>query len=374
MASAKTTSRASCTGETHFPGAKLDSTAYFEYLRNVISITDHIEYLLRTQDCVIVPGWGAFIAQYSPARFTTGAVEPPARNIGFNGALTFGDGLLEGSVMRQQGCTYATAAEEIKENVTSLRQQVDISGEVAIGRLGIFRHNGEGELLFVPFEGQSVASQLYGLRDVSMSRLDDLRRATATRPSSAAGTLASVSEEEERRAVKWRIPARAKRYMQIAASVAVLIVLAFVLTTPLPVDNSTHDYAGMSDSFHLKKGGTTALAMEADALEHNGTGSVTEQSGTGTGQSPAVQEPPCCPTPSTLFNEGRYCLVVASGSTADEARRFISKQNGTALEYRILESEGRYRVYIASGKTFNDLAEVRGELITTYPDAWICVR
>jgi hypothetical protein len=60
------------------------------------SITRHIEYLVSRHDCVVVPGWGAFIAQYEPARIDaeSGLIVPPSRAISFNQSVMHNDGLL----------------------------------------------------------------------------------------------------------------------------------------------------------------------------------------------------------------------------------------------------------------------------------------
>ena len=77
----------------------------------MITICEHIEYLLRNHDCVIVPGWGAFIAQYQPASFTEdGQMLPPSRLIGFNASISHQDGLLASSVMRREKISYDAAS------------------------------------------------------------------------------------------------------------------------------------------------------------------------------------------------------------------------------------------------------------------------
>lgn len=320
-------------------------------------LTDHIEYLLRVNDCVIVPGWGAFIARYTPASFVAGGTraEPPSRAIGFNGALTFSDGLLEGSVMRGEGCPYAAAAAMVRESVASFRSQLEHGGELAIGRLGIFSKTGDGELLFSPFEPLSVPGVYYGLGGFSMRPLSALRSAQEA----VQEVEGDAAEHRPAPAPRVNLVPRVKRYARVAASVAALIVLAFVLSTPLPVDKSAHDYAAISDSFQPRRAASSAAG-----------GVVAEEPA---GVAGDILEEVAADAPSP-FADGRYCLVVASGSTMREATRYISRQGDSGREFRVLESQGRYRVYVASGGDYRSLDETRAGLLASFPDAWICTR
>ena len=56
----------------------------------MIEMDRHIEILLLNNDCVIVPGYGGFMAHHVDARRdeTDGSILPPMRTIGFNQKLT----------------------------------------------------------------------------------------------------------------------------------------------------------------------------------------------------------------------------------------------------------------------------------------------
>lgn len=69
----------------------------------------HIEYLLLRHDCVVVPGFGAFINARSEARVDSesGQVYPMMREVRFNSALVHDDGLLAGSFARKYRVPFA---------------------------------------------------------------------------------------------------------------------------------------------------------------------------------------------------------------------------------------------------------------------------
>ena len=62
----------------------------------MIELDRHIEILLLSNDCVILPNFGGFMAHHVEARHddSDGAFLPPLRTIGFNPKLTLNDSLL----------------------------------------------------------------------------------------------------------------------------------------------------------------------------------------------------------------------------------------------------------------------------------------
>ena len=66
---------------------------------------------MTRHDCVVIPGWGAFIANCSPARYDADreVMERPHRSIGFNASVSHNDGLLAQSLLRREGMDYDEA-------------------------------------------------------------------------------------------------------------------------------------------------------------------------------------------------------------------------------------------------------------------------
>ena len=90
----------------------------------MFSIIEHIEYLLTRHDCVVIPGWGAFIANYDTASYDDSRklMERPHRTIGFNANVNHNDGLLAQSLMRREGLTFDEAMRFITDSVTTFGQ------------------------------------------------------------------------------------------------------------------------------------------------------------------------------------------------------------------------------------------------------------
>ena len=340
---------------------------FFHYICGMNSIVDHIEYLLREHDCVILPGWGAFIAQRTSALREEHRFVPPMRRYGFNGALTFSDGMLENSIMRQNKCSYSAATDEIKSAVMAFRRQVEVSGELAIGRIGLFSKNEDGGLQFSPFEQQSSASGLFGLQPFRMKSLSEISAERMETAETAEANEPLDSAEADN--VRW-LPRINKEFMRIAASVIVLFILTFVLTTPLSV-NTTPDYAGLNDSFKIKSSDCVSLHNErqkesgqdsAFAVKPERHEDTSDTAPTGViGESAASR-----------FNDGRFCLIVASGSSMREAEKFVSYHKG--IELRIYKADSRYRVYAATDDSYETLLDIQKEIRQEFAESWICRR
>ena len=311
----------------------------------MISITEHIQYLILRHDCVIVPGFGALVAQYEPARMSADGLSlmPPRRVLGFNGAVQHDDGLLIGSVARREGLSYDAARMEVEREVLTLRHRLDAGNEVALPRIGTFECGASGAgMTFVPVVESGIADALLcGLPQLLVS------------PLAGAGVAgeSQVLEGAPRRVAGRRFVS----VMKYAASVAVLVGLGLTFTTPLSVDMDSVDFAALATPkvklAELPKvsddAGRELYIVIPDARE--ATAEVTDK-------------------------DYSYYLVIASCANRNEALRFIERQGDIGMDMSVLASGGRHRVYVRAGNDMDALNEFRStnDLIKKkYADAWI---
>lgn len=302
----------------------------------MISILDHIEYLMMKNDCVIVPGLGAFIAQYSIAKdIETGIVSGVRRDISFNSSVDYNDGLLINSVMRREGLSFDMAKNEISDYVMALRGQLKHEGEVPVGRLGYFSSSGNNILEFFPFVSRKSNNEYFGLQPIIMKPLS-----------------ASVAEAKENAEVqeKKNLFVYTKRFMRVAASIVMLIGLALVLSTPM-VETDNQNFANIN-AFTLR-------VVESDAI-NDGELYISipkqEQSVENTEDANLVKE------------EGEYCLVVASLVSEKQVKKFVKENN--LLNYNVFKVKSKYRVYVARG-TFEEMSDLKKNEYSE-SDAWVC--
>ena len=370
------------------------------------TICQHIEFLVRNHDCVIVPGWGAFIANYQPAHFDKfNRLMPPSRTLSFNSSLVHDDGLLASSIVRKEKISYDKALNIIAEDVNTLRHQLTAQREIVLGHLGMFTYNAEGTMLFEPFDKSSAISSLYGLPIVNVVSL-----------------RSQVSNEEnesnKKKSDTIYVPIR-RSWTRIAASIAVILGLGFTLSTPI-INDQAHQASMITapvkpqiklaepapgtnlvlnisniDSTQAKAVVDTVYRKQYQAVmayykqreeqrkarreemmrqieeQRQAIATQATPKSVEPQSSQPVQQPVANATLRFNPNDA-YCLIVASLPTRALAEQYIS-QAGKG-QFGILEQEGRYRVYAATGETSSqtyNMARNNG-LMKRYKGAWVC--
>lgn len=154
------------------------------------NLARHIELLLRDNDCVILPGFGGFIAHDVPAYYVSdeGLYYPPSRSISFNASITMNDGLLAQSYMKSYQVDYARANYMIDVAVEQLIDQLDEEGTAVLPRIGVLTQDINQSLQFTP-DAAGIASPLhFGLGSFSMKELVQMVRNEAPRKAESAIT------------------------------------------------------------------------------------------------------------------------------------------------------------------------------------------
>lgn len=331
------------------------------------NVVRHIEYLLLSNDCVIIPGLGAVLAQTLPAHYDAREelFYPPVREFSFNGALTRGDGLLVSSVARAKSVTYEAASRIVDEEVVAMRSQLAAEGRLSLGRIGELESGRDGSMFFNP----GVVPAL----DPAYGWLQPLAVAPVTLHKTADATGAVSGRHQRTGSRPWL---HKISYMtKIAASVAALAAVGFVLSTPIKVEDaqlaslgigpfsSTARSAEPVSTSLFERPGTSSSALVLVLSAHPDAATQVDTA--------AYNRRHTLPEPAAR-KKGRYCYVIASLGSRPEAERYISR-NGTG-GLGILDKDGRFRVYAVSGDTSADvLATARQEgLDARYPDAWVC--
>ena len=144
------------------------------------NLVRHIDLLLRDNDCVILPGFGGFIAHAVPAYYVKEehAYYPPSRSISFNAAITMNDGLLAQSYMKSYGVDYARATYLIDVAIDQLRDILDEEGVVELPRIGCIKQDIYQALQFIPEAAGIASSAHFGLGSFSIKELSELCQAT----------------------------------------------------------------------------------------------------------------------------------------------------------------------------------------------------
>ena len=133
-----------------------------------MELSTFITALLKQHNCVIVPNFGGFIANYKSAVIdeVRQQIHPPSKSILFNAKLTNNDGLLANYVAKQHASTYDGALSYIHENIVNWQEQLNLGERIEIGDMG-FLYLEEQNLVFEQSREANLLLNAYGLTSVN---------------------------------------------------------------------------------------------------------------------------------------------------------------------------------------------------------------
>ncbi len=116
-----------------------------------LQLESHISYLLHEHDCVILPEFGGFVANYHSAKIdpTINLMHPPKKHIVFNKSLQNNDGLLINEVASCEGISFKKAQKEVDDFVIDLKDKLHLYKKVVIEGVGTLIQSNDNTVLFV---------------------------------------------------------------------------------------------------------------------------------------------------------------------------------------------------------------------------------
>lgn len=128
-------------------------------------MTNYISELLYRYECVVLPGFGAFITQRQPARIQPDSNKffPPQKTLSFNQQLTKNDGLLANHLVEVEKISYKNAVEKINLFVQDLKVILQKEQPVKLENIGSFTLSEEGKLQFEPAAEMNYLKEAFGL-------------------------------------------------------------------------------------------------------------------------------------------------------------------------------------------------------------------
>ncbi len=352
----------------------------------MIELQRHIEILLLTNDCVIVPGLGGFMAHHIEARYDEEdkTFVPPLRTLGFNQNLTMNDSLLVQSYIECYDVSYPEALRRIEDEVSELRQHLQAEGSYELNDIGVLSLNNEGNIEFRPCEAGILTPTLYGLGTFEMKPLMEPDVAVVEEPameslSLAAGSLpeeneqqptadnTSVEEEQE------RIIVIKMSWLRNAVAVAAAVLAFFMIGTP--VSNSSLDsQRGVQQSSIIP---FSAQNEHEETIEAEQPLVNTEEAATREATDGVMPEPEV--TKATGSNNVQpaeeYCIVLASQVSKKNADRFLELLNDKGFKDAYVTNVKFRRVVYGHFATKDDaisqLRELRQQNKKFFGDGWV---
>lgn len=313
----------------------------------MFTIDQHIRYLLFRHDYVVVPGLGAFVVESFPASYdeATGRFAPPFCELGFNADLNHNDAMLAWSVARRRGISQPAAQSIVANEVEMMRAELERNGVLELKGIGELKLE-EGVMIFEPAADA-----------VSVWRYQGLRPLQFAVPETDADSVKTLKVDF----------GRGRRWASIAASVAVLLGIGFMVSTPVNVDNL--HYASISAP-EITKAHVVELPAPVKVVKKISIFRPTDPEASARFVAP-VQTDGLVQKADYSPRKNHYLIVASCGSRA-EAFRFIKRHKSDNLQ--IVEAEGRCRVFIAADNNLQVVESQKESVGKRYPGAWLFSR
>ena len=347
---------------------------YFCTMQNIFS---HIAYLLVKHECVIIPGFGALVhSVVSSKEAIDGDVfSPPCVSLGFNSELKHNDGLLADSVRREQNISYNEANRVISEFSTEFSKILKSGGEVTIPRVGRFTLSKDNKINFSPAADLSANAVQYGFKNFYLPLLSEI-------------AVPVVEEEVAKNKGKDVIMIPLSKRLLSVASVAAVVLVLLLFSTPIANKEIPTQYAGMfsayvpetafvdfSESAMNKEEVTEDTIITTNVEIIDDLEPVVLEQDTIPEVKPAIVKSETLLTPAPAINKSDdYLIVIASFPSRSEANRMLSLYKKDFSKASIIEKNDRSRIFIRS---FEDKAEAEYFLNKfridnpKYKDAWL---
>lgn len=353
----------------------------------MIELAQHIEALLLENDCVIIPGFGGFVAHYATSRRieAENLFLSPTRTLGFNSQLKLNDGLLVQSYMSVCDRNFPEASKLVEEDVNRMIQMLHEEGKVDFPNIGEIQFTLRGNYEFTPYNDKVATPHLYGVDSFEMQTLSAIRK-SEERKIQPIHPVAST--QRSKMSGKTFIPGT---FLRSAVAVAGAVVLFFYLSTP--VENTyieRENYAQMLpvdlfEKIEAQSVMTTPVAVNSAKKQQAKTATTVavqkKESKKTTVKPVVVKEVKVAPVTSQEkvqpAENGKYHLIVAGGISKEDAEIIATRlrKEGHAAA-QVLTGDGKVRVSILSCMTREEANRqlLRLRENEAYKTAWMLAR
>ncbi|MFW5767552.1 MAG: HU family DNA-binding protein [Bacteroidota bacterium] len=326
-----------------------------------MTVLDHIRELLYTEDCVIIPDFGGFVANYRPAKidFKTQEMHPPEKQIAFNEKLQNNDGLLINRITSAEGISYEQAEQKVRALVRKLRTSLKTGKEVKVREIGSFRMK-KGTLHFEPENSINYLRNSYGMESFHFPML----QTPAKRVSKPEKRMEPVTKQ--------------RRRPSLVPLLIGLPIIGALIYAPFYFENqesrNVYGKAGMEISMDMTKRLISLNAADFD-LERKQLSEAVEESTT---EAPVKSEPK--PEPATEPKQvtkqasGNFYVIGGSFASVENARDVVSKYGILGYDCEILPTDnGMNRVALKSFESWSTAHQSLPKMKSTTgkEDLWI---
>ena len=297
-----------------------------------MSIFKDISHLLHSNDCVILPDFGAFILKSKSAYIENNEFFPPSKYVSFNSMLKDNDGLLAKFISEKRKISYKKSLKLILDEVKVLNEKLSEDLIFDTDYLGIFELKEKNILIFNPDFSINFDSSVFGLNSF-------VRKPIINKSSNKAADKAQFDTNN------------LLRYAAIFISILGL---------------SYFGYFNYNDYLNNEKLKNIAIAQEK-ILENVQTATFN------LGDLPPIKINVTAPL--VKDNSTYYSVIAGAFRSRRNAEKHLNTliMNGYQASYTSVNPKGLFRVAYARLKTRKEAAELILKIKTSGQDAWLLI-
>ena len=134
-----------------------------------MNLDKYIEDLLYRYECIVIPGFGAFITSKNSANINSeGIFTPPSKSVTFNEKIKKNDGVLATYIADLNNISFDEAMKLIKLNVSNFNNDIHNKKDIVLTKVGVISFK-DGVTEFNSFNNINYLKESYGLSSVSSS-------------------------------------------------------------------------------------------------------------------------------------------------------------------------------------------------------------
>ncbi len=352
-------------------------------------IPAYISELLYRHNCVIVPGFGGFVARHIPSGiFNSGSlITPPGKSVLFNKNLQNNDGLLANYLMEKHLISYAEASRQLTNFAETCKQRLESSRRLEIEQIGVLYLDQEKNVQFEPQADVNYLISSFGLGSVY------------AQPLLSAEPEMTLNENQTEFIDRQSAPVKTKKrknYRRIAAIVVgTQIVLAGIIISSQRITPGNTAWANLNPFIKpicrvykplVKRQVFKKYVPDMQELllpNTEGYANIKPEENTEMRlvvniSAPAKVDKTAVKKSSglkkyTLSTSGSYQIVLGCFTIPENAERHIQKLQAQHIP-AMLNGTNKKGLHVVSGGSFHTLEEARQALVRirqNYPHAWL---
>ncbi|MCB0509425.1 MAG: SPOR domain-containing protein [Chitinophagales bacterium] len=326
----------------------------------IIDFEKHILELLKNNQCVVLPGFGAFILKSVPSDIQTHVIYPPSKQIAFNRNVIHDDELLTGALMGTYGLEYSSAKNQVLSYASQLAYTLKKDKKHSLRQIGNFSLGEEGQVVFKASNSIVVDKESFGLQKIAAKAIAKEIISSSNNTKLNKKELQIQVAKEERKQIS-----RKRSKLAIAGFVSSILLIISLFTL---IFTDTHFLEGS-----VQKAGFVDLLFPNDShvvsFENQKLSSfelinpVDQKEGLMRNRVLSIEE--------EGLAEGYY-IVLGSYSSLQNAERYEETLFGQGLDSYVLSAESSfYRVCIFADENYLKAKAMLASNLASSQDLWL---